>query len=208
LLGLIRSRPAGFQGVSYAATNAGEVIAVADANRAAWPIRGGRFRTGRAVLADLFVDEYGVFVAGTDSVLYVLDRGTGRIRWRFMAQAALESPPLVTGDRVYQVVPGAGLAALNKLEGGEYRSPIWTTPGVSRVLSADDRFVYALSTDARLLAVDRDTGKVRFSGGVGEYTRFAAAGSTVYAASDRGTLVAIKPALIGVAPGQVLASGN
>ena len=189
LVGTVLSGPVAFQGVVYVANEAGKVFAVGAENRSLWPLADRGFKTNRAVTADLAVDEYALYVASTDSVLYVLDRTTGRIKWRYMAQTPLRVEPLVTKDRVFLVVPGRGVVALNKTDGQPYRVPLWTTPGVTRTLGVDDKYLYAVVGKNELVAIDLATGDVRFDVS-GPFDLFAAGPDhRLYAATRGGAVV-------------------
>jgi PQQ-like domain len=192
LLGNIESAPAAFQGIIFAGTDAGRVFAVASENRTAWGLEELSFNTRRPIKADLVVDEFGVFVASTDGTLYALNRADGRIRWRYMAEAPLMQTPLVTRDRVFQIVPGQGLVAIDKLDGKLYREPLWTAQGVTRLVSVDDRYVYAVRDNDTLIALGLNDGKEKFSA-TGRFD-FVAAGpdNTIFAATRDGAVVSLK----------------
>ncbi len=194
LVGNVIGAPAAFQGIIYVATNTGKVFAIAPENQAVWPLDGGDFTTDQSVVADMVVDDYAVYVASTDTKLYALDRATGKIRWRFMAQEPLKVAPYVTSDRVYQISEKAGLAAINKVDGEFYRVPLWTLPGAQRVLGVDDKHVFVLSNDGSIVGVDKDSGKPKFSVG-GGFEIFAVStpdDPTLYAATRGGKIVSFK----------------
>jgi len=193
-VGSIRSTPTSYQGTVYAASDAGKIYAISSDNRAEWALPMGGFSVDRLVADKLLADDYGVYVAGGDSTLYVLDRNTGKIRWRYMAQRPLESAPYVTTDRVFQIVPGMGLVALDKLSGKLYREALWTVEGATQILSADDRRLYVLNDKEQVLAVERATGEVKFTGDVGAYDFFAMnpVDNTIYAVTKNGRIAAIK----------------
>ncbi len=188
LIGSVYSAPVGFQGIIYAAADDGNVYAIGPDNRNAWPLSDMRFATNRAVKADLVIDEYGLFVASSDTKLYALDRATGRIKWRFMAEVPLVQTPMVTSDRVYQVVDGKGLVAIDKINGKLYRDALWTAEGVTQVLATDDNFVYGVEGGNKLVALGKDDGKVKFDL-TGDFTMFAAdASGRIFAATPSGTI--------------------
>ncbi|HLS58676.1 MAG TPA: hypothetical protein VK022_03520 [Paracoccaceae bacterium] len=109
-----------------------------------------------------------------------------------MAEEPLREAPLVTNDRVYQMVPGRGLVAIDKMEGQIYRQPLWTAPGITRVLTADDRFVYAVQGRDRIVALGRDDGQPKFSV-AGKFDFFTAGqDGTIYAATNAGAIVSFK----------------
>lgn len=196
LVGSLRSTPAGWQGVVFAANENGQVFAIGPDNVAVWPLSRG-FDANRPVTANLVVDDFGVYVASTDTKLYALDRNTGQIRWRYFAQEPLTETPMVSADRVYQVVPNKGLVAIDKLQPANfpYREPIWTVPGVTKVLSSDGRLIYAATADEKLVAIDIVSGSVRFAGDVSGYKLFAATadGRAIFAAKPDGTIAVYRP---------------
>lgn len=204
-VGVIRSTPTSFQGTVYAASDMGKVYAISSDNRAEWALPDGAFSIDRMVADKLISDDYGVYVAGGDSTLYVLDRNTGKIRWRYMAQYPLEEAPLVTGDRVFQIVPHLGLVSLDKLQGKLYREPLWTVKGATQVLSIDDRRIYVLDEQKQVLAVERATGEVKFKGDLSAFDFFATnpLDNTIYALTKDGDITAIKPSEnVGLAGGR------
>ena len=195
LIGNVLAAPAVIPGIVFAANEVGEVYAVDKQIvplRTAWGLEDNRFRTAAAVTADLVVDDFALYVASTDTRLYALEPSSGRIKWRYPAEVALRQPPLVTKEWVYQVVPGRGLAALQKTAAGEYRTPVWTAANVTKALSADDRFVYAIEGRDRMVALGRDDGAVKFSvAGAFDYF-IAGPDQTLYAVTDAGAIVSFQ----------------
>jgi outer membrane protein assembly factor BamB len=189
----------------YVAGLDGNVYAVSAKSREAiWPIPGGVFKTGGAIEANLVADTSGVYVASTDSILYALNRNSGKLRWRYYAGAPLREAPVVTSDRVYLNVPGKGMVAFAKNEGKDVREPIWTRGDVRQVLAQDDKFTYARSNDDRLVALDKTTGEPRFQSNRKDFAVFGVNtkdDGVIFAASKSGTILAIKgvfkPGVIG-----------
>jgi hypothetical protein len=83
------------------------------------------------VCKPVFSDE-ALYVAGQDQYLWAFDIGTGRTLWKVLQEAPLTSSPTLIGDRLYQQVPGSGLACYNALPidspGGEF---LWRNDGVT-----------------------------------------------------------------------------
>ena len=204
--GTIRGRPAFLRGVVYFATTAGSVYALNGDRSTPWSgLPNGAFQADRSVAADLAVDDYAVYVASTDSKLYALDRGTGKVRWQYFAQAPLMDAPVVTADSVYQAVPGEGMVKLAKesgVVGIEYREPLWTAKGVTQVVAFGGGNVYGVGSGGRIVAIDDATGEVKFASESGGFDDFAYddAGATIYAATRAGRIVAVRPV---TAPGDV-----
>jgi len=54
-----------------------------------------------------------LYVAGTDQYIWGYDLRTGRTQWSVFTSAQLTNSPTVIGDRLYQQIPGYGLACYN-----------------------------------------------------------------------------------------------
>lgn len=195
--GLISGAPATFGDLVFAGSELGRVYACDIRKNQAWNLEGGYFVTDRGIKADLVADEFGVYVASLDTKLYCLDRLTGKIRWVYHAGTPLESAPVVTADAVYLIHPDRGLVALDKGGPKKYREAKWEVSGVRQVVSVDDQHVYAVRSDNVLLALDKQTGKLKFTGVRNDLTHFATnlQGSTIFAATASGETLAIKPVL-------------
>jgi len=116
--GGLDSTPALYENTLYIGGGDGNVYAVSAANREPqWSLKDSVFKTQGPIHADLAVDADGVYVACTDSRLYVLARATGRLKWQFYASAALTQTPVVTKTVVYLPIPGQGVAAIPNGDG-------------------------------------------------------------------------------------------
>lgn len=64
-----------------------------------------------------------LYVAATDQYLWAFDLRSGRTDWKALTEAPLTTSPTLIGDRLYQQIPGTGLACYNAmpidLPGGE-----------------------------------------------------------------------------------------
>jgi len=183
----------------YFAGEDGSVIAVSAADRTpVWPLPGGAFKTGAAIVADLAADDDTLFVASTDSKLYALNRNTGRIRWQYFAATALRDGPSATSDTVYQFIRGTGLAALAKSAGEFNRQPAWVARDCTQFLAQDDRNAYLRRKDGAIVARDKKTGEVRFT----SHQRFSVFATNtlkedgmIYASTKAGRVLAVRPIL-------------
>ena len=202
----ISSAPAVYEDAIYAASEDGRTYAVAANRDPIWPIEGNTFVTAGRVLADLKVDDFGLYVASMDSKLYCLDRQTGRIKWTYFAGRPLREAPVVLPDRVYQYVPGRGLVSIDKTEGNPMREVVWSAPGARRFLSADDANVYVLSSDNRIVALDKNTGEPKFRSKRRDLTITTpnTRDSTIYAATERGEILSIRPVLTAGTVGEIV----
>ena len=209
--GSISASPALRGDAVYFAGENGSVIGVATADRRPlWSLPGGtpEFQTNGPNTADLVADDENLYVASTDTKLYVLNRNNGRIRWQFFAGTALRDAPAVTSDMVYQAVPGMGVAALSKATGAPDRRPIWVAEDATQFLSQDDRNAYLRRRDGALVALDKKTGQVRFTSERRDLdvvaTNTLKEDGLIYAATRKGRIVAIKPILKPGVEGEVV----
>ncbi len=181
----------------FAAGIDGRVWAVTASRLPIWPLEGGSFRTAGTITADLAADDFGVYVPSQDKKLYCLERGSGRIKWTYYSGMPLVDQPIIMGNLILQQVPKRGLAAINKAEGKVSRDPVWVQPLVRQVLSADEKYLYVLSTDNHIVALDKATGLPQFSSGRSDFDVFATNLSSplIYAATKSGRIYAIRPVL-------------
>lgn len=108
--GPITSTPLLFDGVLCFASQNGSVYAcTADWNKKLrW-----QHATEAAIIADLFGDESGVYVASLDRSLYRLNVTTGASHWRYRFPKPLRDAPIVSQRTVYQYCRGFGLYAID-----------------------------------------------------------------------------------------------
>lgn len=201
-MGALSAAPVLHTDVLYFGDEDGFVYAASTEGDAAWPLKGSRFNARGPILADLVVDDYGVYVPVNNGVLYVLDRTTGKVKWQFFANRGLRTSPVVGRELVYQYVSGTGIVAIDKLQGEFTRKPIWTLSEGVQVLSEDAERVYIATNQHRIVAVNKADGKVVFQSERDDFRTFATnqLDSTIYAATPEGHLYAIRPVLT---PGQI-----
>lgn len=196
LSGAVASKPVLYGNLVYVADDSGRVWAIADPNQQAWPRP--YFATADSITADLRVDEYGLYVAGTDLQLYCLDRLTGRLKWSYFAEVPLYRPPYPTSEYVFQPVQGKGVVCLSKAEGQTVgRDPIWTAAGARDVLAQDEDNIYMVDNDGFIVAYEKATGEELFRSQRNDFTIFArnTTGSRIFAGKPDGQIVAIDPVL-------------
>jgi outer membrane protein assembly factor BamB len=211
--GRISAAPAVHNHVVYAASNDGHLYAVsADENRKpVWPAT-GTFQTYGPVVADVQADDYGVYIASTDTKLYCVDRGSAKVKWQYLAGISLTDTPVVTASSVYQQVPGSGLAAIDKVSSDPQaynRKPRWIAADAKQFLAEDEQHAYLLSKDNHIVAVDKQSGEELFRSHRTDFVAFASNNQdgTIYASTADGTVVAVTAVLKAGSVGQ-LVMGN
>jgi PQQ-like domain len=193
-LGDIRAQPVVYDGIVYVASGDGRIYAVDGNRNGVWKIDDGTFHSGGPVLADLAVDDYGLYVAGTDTKLICLGRKTGKIRWQYYASTPLMTGPYVDADTVYQAVPGTGLVAISKTDGAFNRKPLWTASDVGRVIASDGKYLIIETVKGDIASLDRKTGKLVEQAVASAYALKAVnmTDRNVFAATPSGKVVAVK----------------
>jgi hypothetical protein len=195
--GVISAAPVLFEDSLYYASEDGRVYAINESRAIIWPLANSAFQTEGRIVADLKVDPYGVYVASTDSKLYVLDRSNGKVKWQYYAQTALNHAPAVTKDRVYQYVHGRGLVALDKDDGEFNRKPLWIAGDGIQLLAEDGKYAYVRNNRNQIMALDVKTGQMKFKSKRRDFKVFATntESAIIYASTAAGNLYAIKPVL-------------
>ena len=198
--GGLKSTPAVYEDVLYIGGGDGNVYAIVGQTReAVWPLKDNVFRTEGPVVADVAVDDTGVYVASTDSRLYCLNRGSGRLKWQFYGGRPLTEAPILTETQVYLPVPGAGMAAFAKGDGESTRRPLWLAVGLTQFLAEDEKHVYLLrEADNVIVALDKQTGEQLFENNRRDLTTFATnqgGDGVIFAASKTNRILAIRPVL-------------
>jgi outer membrane protein assembly factor BamB len=198
----VRGAPAAHGDGVYIGSEDGTVYALGEDRTPMWAgLPGSVFKTYGRIVADMKADDFGVYVAAEDAKLYCLDRASGQVKWQYFGTDALVDAPAVTAASVYQYVPGAGVAAIDKTTGSYNRKPRWIAREGRQFLAEDEKNAYLRRRDNTIVAVDRLTGEPRFESSTpfDMYTTNEK-DSMIYAATKAGRVVAIRPVVI---PGQV-----
>ena len=201
----VSAAPALSKDTVFVAAENGTVAAVTIDSRAPlWTLPNGVFGTYGGVTGNLALDASGLYVASNDTKLYCLLPTSGKVKWQYFAGAALRDGPVLTKDLVYQMVPNAGLAAIDKSEAISSQSPTynrqprWIAIDATQFLSEDDRYAYVRTGDNHIVAVDKKTGQRAFTS---QRNDLAACGvntkgdGIIYAATTNGRVMAVKPVL-------------
>ncbi len=204
----VTAGPAVSNGIEYSGSNGGEVDAVSVSTRAQlWETEHNNFLAAGPIVADLQLDDSGLYIASQDTKLYCLNKSTGKLKWQYFAGYPLVDSPVITSDSVYQYVPGKGLVALDKNTGSYDRSPRWINPTATQFLSQDEKYTYVAepSTDPAyptvktfaIVALNKQTGEKEFESDHKDFTVFGInrKDSTIYASRANGNAMAIIPVL-------------
>jgi len=182
--GLIEFPAVVWQGVAYIGNFHGTIYAVEmRGGKVAWRYdpSGGKMASSPAVFgADLVVH-------GMDGVVRVLDRRTGRLRWRFATGSPIESSPVIAGSTDFF---GAWNGRIYALDLRRHRLRWTIRPGYkitsSAALAGGTLFIGDYG--GRLLALSERTGRVRWTRSVGGriYGTPAVADGRVFVPSSTG----------------------
>jgi len=144
---------AGHNGMVYASTQS--------FRRVIW-----QYQTEGAVTADLRMTDTGLILVGSlDYSLYAFDGASGVLEWdqlpnqRYNAGEPIRKPPYTFGEQVFLFTERAGLTALDTTSGKVQ----WQLADGHDLITADADTVYVWSRGNDLLAVDRESGTVRFA---------------------------------------------
>lgn len=196
--GAVSAAPALHKGVLFIGSEDGRIYAVTETREPHWPLEGGVFLTYGSIRADIKADDFGVYIASTDSKLYCVDRSNAKVKWQYFAGAELKQSPIITAKTVYQAIPGKGVAAINKTEGKYNREPDWVISDGLQFLSEDNKYAYIRRNDNVIVAIDRATGEVAFKSKRADFDLFASndkGDGVIYAATSGGQVMAIQPVL-------------
>jgi outer membrane protein assembly factor BamB len=206
----VSGAPALLKDVVYVAADNGKIAAVAtDSREPIWPLEQGVFLTYGGVVANLAADQMGVYVASLDTKLYCLQRASGKVRWQYFAGTPLKEGPVLTKDMIYQMVPGQGLAAIDKnpaagsKNSGTNRDARWTAGDAAAFASEDDNYTYVRTFGNQIAAIDKKTGRQRFVSNRNDLVAFATntkGDGMIYVATAAGRIMAVRAVLH---PGEV-----
>ncbi len=111
-----------------------------------------------------------LFAASAYGYLFAIEEDTGRIQWQYSSGESFSSSPIAVGQQVFIASDNGMLLAVNAQSGSEE----WGAPGVKKIVSIGDKRLYAVGTDGRLLAIDRNSGAVMGAVALGGRERFIA----------------------------------
>lgn len=195
---LFTSSPAVAGGRVYFGSGDGGVYAVdAQTGILQW-----KFQTGNVVHASPAVVEGTVYIGSWDSRLYAIDAATGIRRWEFQAgvdpaihnQEGFQSSPAVVDGTVYVGCRDAHVYAIDAATGRKKWDYPTSKSWVNGTPAVRDGVVYVGTSDsARFMALDAETGRLRFNFDAKAYvfSSAALAGNFAYFGSHNGKLYAV-----------------
>ena len=192
------SSPAVFDGKVYFGSGDGNVYAV-DAQSGAlhW-----KFATKDVVHASPAVADNTVYIGSWDSYLYALDAETGQPRWSLKTgedpvahnQVGFQSSPAVVDGTVYVGCRDAHVYAVDAATGRKKWDYPTSKSWVNGTPAVRDGVVYVGTSDSsRFMALDANTGRLRFNFDAKAYmfSSAALAGEIAYVGDHNGRLYAI-----------------
>ena len=203
LTGIVHTQPVVQNGFLYAATEDGRIFALTLDRAPAWPagpeLPGGVFHTDGKIGTAIKVDDYGVYIPCADTKLYCVDPVTGHLKWEYFASVPLTESPVPTTDMVYIPVRGQGIVALKKKTPQRINMPVWHYDDGKQVLNDDGKYVYILTNDGHVVAVEKATGTLRFSSQRNDFvmgvTHVDPKNPSLYLVTKARELVCIQPVL-------------
>ncbi len=152
--------------------------------------------TSGAIVADIVVDDNGVYVASRDQSLYLFDTGFGQLHWRVRFASALLEAPYVATEFAYQYAAAEGLVAVETTLAQPVEERVrWKLPQGRQALAVNEDFVYVRSLDDNLLVVRQKDGTVEHTVPVGGFTLGIPVqdSPTIFLASSDGRLFCARP---------------
>ena len=198
--GAVTPTPAYFDRVIFGGSEDGKIYAVTEERAGIWSLPNGSptFDTQGRFVSDIKVDDFGLYASNTDSKLYCLDRISGRVKWIYYGGGQpLKTAPIVGPTLVYQYVPGSGIVAIDKQQGQYNRAAKWQIKDAVQFLSEDEGHAYLQRKDNRILAIEKQTGKLTFISKRHPLKVFTTnqKDSTIYGASKDGKVWSVRPVL-------------
>ncbi len=135
------------------------------------------------------------FLPDTDTGLYCIDAASGKLQWKYLSGQSLTSLPVLTDKYVYQVVDSSALDCLDRYTKNKAGHLRWRLPDGCCFLAENGPLSYAITYNHELTVMHNQDGKKVLSFYVPNMDIYATntEDSTIFLASSKGTVVAIKP---------------
>jgi outer membrane protein assembly factor BamB len=149
------------------------------------------FDAADSIIGPIVRDGNSLFLASKDTNVYKVNVLTGKLEWKYQAEAILDKAPRVTADVVYQYVPDKGLTAIDK-DSGKF---MWEQAvGVDLLAEANGK-AYVITNVGTLVVMDNKKAKQLYSVNFANVSRYAAnvADSKIYIADKEGRIACLQP---------------
>lgn len=168
-------------------TKAGDVISIRPS--AAYKL--WQFKADSEIIAPMVQDGNDLVFAAKDAGLYCISAATGQLKWKYRLGAVPKKAPVVTVNKVYQYVPGVGLAAINKKTG----KLIWNISDGLAMLAESANRTYIKTSNGNLTVIDDQKGKKLYSLNFKSAKLYASntTDSYIYIADQKGRIACLKP---------------
>ncbi len=168
-------------------TDAGDLVSfMPDRRNKLW-----HFKAAEGIVGPIVSDGTSVFAASKDTNLYNIDRGTGRMKWKYQTAGILDTSPRVTADVVYQYVKNHGMIAIDKFSGDQ----IWHLPTGMDLLAEVKNRAYIFTSDHKIAVMDNTKARPLYFMNCSLVNRYAVnmLDSKIYLADRTGRVICIKP---------------
>jgi outer membrane protein assembly factor BamB len=114
-----------------------------------------RFKTEGAIAAPVAYNKANLYIPSQDYMLYGLDAGKNRLEWRFAGQSQILHKPEATDRDVFVTPSKGGMYRVDRKSG----DGVWNNKNAYQFLATNERFVYVLDKQGKLLVLDYERGK-------------------------------------------------
>jgi outer membrane protein assembly factor BamB len=114
-----------------------------------------RFQTEGPIPVPVAHNKSVLYVPSQDYFLYAVDTAKGRLLWRFAAQSQINHKPEATDRDVFVSPSKGGMFRVDRKSG----DAVWKNSDAFQFLSTNERFVYALDRQGKMLVIDYERGK-------------------------------------------------
>lgn len=119
-----------------------------------------RLKADGPILSSAAASKGFLYTGSLDGFVYAIDEKKGIVDWEVSTGQGILSAPAAFGDDVFVISGGDKLFRINTLE-GSYPTG-WQSPlaGIRQIVGFDSELVYCVSTNGRLLGINRETRSV------------------------------------------------
>lgn len=170
------------------ATNAGNLIKITyDGPKKVW-----QFDAAGAIRGSIVRDGDSLYISSEDTNVYKVDFETGKLKWKYQAEAFLDRNCRAGKRVVYQYIRNKGLVAIDKTSGRR----LWQLEnGIDLLSEAGDK-AYVITKSGTLVVMDNIKKKLLYSVNFAEVSKYVSnlLDSKIYIADEMGRIACLKPA--------------